>query len=108
MPMRGSLLFFIGCLMFGSAEAGAQARNPHTAVAAPQMAKPVPQAGPIRRPGIPPNPALPTQVAPATVNGRMPASPPAQAQPAQTVQGQPAQQTVEAPQLPAQMPPKPP
>jgi hypothetical protein len=101
MPVRGFLLFFISCLMLVSTKAGAQARNPHTAVPAPQATGPGPQAGPQRRPGIPPNPRVGTQVAPPTPAAQTPAAPTPQVQP-------PAQQTVEAPHRPAQMPPKPP
>src|SRR5262249_33219743 len=100
--------FFIGCLMFGSAKAGAQARNPHAAVPAPQMTKPIPQAGPLRRPGIPPNAGVPTQVGPPALNGKVPAGPAVQIQTTPAGQVQPSPQTAEAPQQPLQLPPKPP
>src|SRR5215475_13856106 len=108
MPVRGFLLFLIGCLVFGSARAEAQARNPHAAVPASQMTKPIPQAGPLTRPGIPANPGLPTQIAPTTINGKMPVGRAAQVQQTPTSQILPVPQTAEVPQQPVQLPPKPP
>src|SRR5215510_5958764 len=116
MPVRGFLLLLIGCLMFGSGKAGAQARNPHAAVPAPQITKPIPQAGPQRRPGIPANPGLPTQIAPTTLNGKMPVgwaaqvqqTPTSQVQQTPTSQVQPTPQMAGEPQRPVQIPPKPP
>jgi hypothetical protein len=106
MPVRGFLLFLVGCVVFGSAKAEAQARNPHAAVAAPQMTNPIPQTAPLRRPGIPPNAGVPTQVGPTGLNGKVPAGPAVQVQPTPAGQVQPSAQPVEASQQPLQMPPK--
>ena len=94
--------------MLGTVQAGAQSRNPHTAVPVPQQANPAPQGLPQSRPGIPPNPRVATQVAPTTLNGKIPSSPAGQVQQTSANQGQSTPQTVAAPQQPIQIPPKPP